>query len=87
VAFATPLSLYFLEEAGYAKHRPSDIRDFLLERNMPIELKELDMTEATFLDDMHHALKIMKKRGRYSVLSHCKASDDDLVRAIRELGY
>ncbi len=87
VAFATPLSLYFLDESGYAKHRPSDIRDFLLEKNMPIELKELDMTEDTFLDDIHHAQKIMKKRGRYSVLAHCKASDDDLARAIRELGY
>ncbi|MHA2376934.1 MAG: iron-containing alcohol dehydrogenase [Candidatus Thorarchaeota archaeon] len=87
VAFNTPLSIYFLELAGYTKHSASGIKTFLLERKMPVTLKELDMTRKMYLDDIHHALKIMEKRERYSVLSHCKTSDDDLTKAISEIGY
>ncbi|MDF1537966.1 MAG: iron-containing alcohol dehydrogenase [Candidatus Thorarchaeota archaeon] len=87
VAFATPLSLYFLEKAGFAKHSAHNIHTFLKKTAMPNTLENLDMTESIFLDDIHHALKIMEKRDRYSVLKHCDASDSDLSEAMREIGY
>ena len=87
VAFATPLSLYFLEKAGFTKHSAHDIHAFLKKTSMPRTLKDLDMTESIFLDDIHHALKIMEKRGRYSILKHCNASDGEISEAIREIGY
>ncbi len=87
VAFATPLSLYFLEEAGYAKHSSRGIVEFMRRKMMPTTLRELDMSRDLFLDDIHHALKIMEKRNRYSVLKHCKATDTDILNAISELNY
>ncbi|MHA1905843.1 MAG: iron-containing alcohol dehydrogenase [Candidatus Thorarchaeota archaeon] len=87
VAFATPLSLYFLEQVGYAKYNAHKIHSFLKEKEMPSTLQDIDMTESIFLDDIHHALKIMEKRGRYSVLKHCNVSDDDLKSAIKDIGY
>ena len=87
VAFATPLCLYFLEQVGYSKHTVKDIRNFLTEREMPTTLKELDMNEEMFLDDIQHALKIMKQRGRYSVLSHCESDDSGLKDAFRNTCY
>ncbi len=87
VAFATPLSLYFLEKAGFAKHSAHNIHAFLKKTGMPNTLENLDMTESIFLDDIHHALKIMEKRDRYSVLKHCNASDSDISEAIKEIGY
>ncbi|MHA1577475.1 MAG: iron-containing alcohol dehydrogenase [Candidatus Thorarchaeota archaeon] len=87
VAFATPLCLYFLEQVGFSKYTGKDIRDFLVDRNMPVTLKELDMNEDMFLDDIKHALEIMKRRGRYSILSHCQNDDNDLKVIFREIGY
>jgi glycerol-1-phosphate dehydrogenase [NAD(P)+] len=87
VAFATPLSLYFLERAGYAEHSPQDIKRFLSKRRMPVTLKQLDMSKELFLDDIQHALKIMEKRDRYSVLKHCKVTNNDLLDAMSELSY
>lgn len=87
VAFATPLVLHFLEKTEYGNHSPMKIREFLVGHRMPVELKELDMTKAMFLDDIHHALKIMEKRGRYSILKHIDASDEALLDAIDILKY
>jgi glycerol-1-phosphate dehydrogenase [NAD(P)+] len=87
VAFATPLSLFFLDQVGYAKYNAHKIHSFLVDRKMPATLADLDMTESILLDDIHHALKIMEKRGRYSVLKHCNASDSDLKSAIKDIGY
>jgi len=87
VAFTTPLSLYFLERAGFAKHSAHDIHLFLKNNKMPRTLKDLDMTENVFLDDIHHAIKIMEKRDRYSVLKHCNVSDSDISEALKEIGY
>ncbi|MHA2424100.1 MAG: iron-containing alcohol dehydrogenase [Candidatus Thorarchaeota archaeon] len=87
VAFATPLSLYFLEQVGYTKYNAHKIHSFLQEKKMPSTLRDLDMTESILLDDIHHALKIMEKRGRYSVLKHCNTSDEDLKSAIKDIGY
>lgn len=87
VAFATPLSLFFLEKAGYAAHSSKKIKRLIRERGLPVTLGELDMSEDLFLDDIHHALKIMEKRERYSVLKHCSATDKDLLHALSELEY
>ncbi len=87
VAFATPLSLHFLEQVGYSKYNAQKIHSFLKDKEMPATLKDLDMTESILLDDIHHALKIMEKRGRYSVLKHCNVSDEDIKSAIRDIGY
>ncbi len=87
VAFATPISLYFLERAGYARHPAKDIREFLRKKEIPVTLAELDMSQDLLLDDIHHALKIMEKRNRYSVLQYCEATDKDLLEAIHELEY
>ncbi len=87
VAFATPLSLFFLEKAGYAKHSAKKIREFIHTHSIPVTLKDLDISKEMFLDDIHHAQKIMEKRDRYSVLQHCRATDKELLDAMSELGY
>ncbi len=87
VAFATPISLYFLEQVGYSKYNANRIHSFLKDKGMPATLKDLDMTESILVDDVHHALKIMEKRNRYSVLKHCNASDNDIKSAIKDIGY
>lgn len=87
VAFATPLSLFFLEKAGYAEHGSKEIKEFIRKHGIPVTLKDLDMSKDMFLDDIHHALKIMNKRERYSVLKHCNVADDEILQALSELGY
>lgn len=87
VAFATPLCLHFLEEIGYAKYTAEEVRMYLVEKEMPTTLKELDMTKGMFLDDIRHALKIMERRSRYSVLAHCKTNDDKLKDTFEKVGY
>ncbi|MCK5238452.1 MAG: iron-containing alcohol dehydrogenase, partial [Candidatus Thorarchaeota archaeon] len=46
VAFATPLSLYFLEQVGYSKYNAHKIHSFLKDHEMPATLQDLDMTES-----------------------------------------
>jgi glycerol-1-phosphate dehydrogenase [NAD(P)+] len=87
VAFATPICLYYLEEAGYTEHGFEEVLDFMRARKMPTSFVEIGSTPATFLDDVHHAVKIMKKRDRYSVLEHLNVDDSNLLRAMRNLGY
>ncbi|MFW9954336.1 MAG: iron-containing alcohol dehydrogenase [Candidatus Thorarchaeota archaeon] len=87
VAFATPFSLFFLEQAGYSKYNAQEVYRYLEEREIPVTLNALDMTDAIFLDDVHHALRIMEKRNRYSVLQHMRVSDAESIQALKELGY
>jgi hypothetical protein len=56
-------------------------------RKMPTSFVEIGSTPATFLDDVHHAVKIMKKRDRYSVLEHLNVDDSNLLSAMQDLGY
>ncbi len=87
VAFATPICLYYLAEAGYAKHGPDEILEFMSARHMPTTFQEIGSTQITFLDDVHHAIRIMKKRGRYSVLEHLHVDDSNLSSSLLDLGY
>lgn len=87
VAFATPICLHYLAEAGYAKHSPNEILEFMSARHMPTTFQEIGCTQTTFLDDIHHAMKIMKKRDRYSVLEHLHVDDSDLSSSLLDLGY
>ena len=87
VAFATPICLYYLEQVGYSDISPDKIREFMIEHDMPISFDHMGTTLPTFLDDVHHALKIMKKRDRYSILEHLNVNDQDLSIALKNLGY
>jgi glycerol-1-phosphate dehydrogenase [NAD(P)+] len=87
VAFATPICLYYLQEAGYAEHGPEEILEFMSVRQMPTSFQDIESTESAFLDDIHHAIKIMKRRNRYSVLEHLNADDASLSSALWDLGY
>ncbi|TXT56763.1 MAG: Glycerol-1-phosphate dehydrogenase [NAD(P)+] [Candidatus Thorarchaeota archaeon] len=87
VAFTTPLCVYFLKQTGYTEYPPKKIQKFMIERKMPVTLAEMNMSRKLFLDDIHHALKIMKKRNRYSVFEHLDAKDDDILRACKNLNY
>lgn len=87
VAFATPICLYYLAEAGYARHSPGEILEFMSARYMPTTFEKIGRTEAVFLDDIHHAIKIMKKRDRYSVLEHLCVDDTSLSSSLLDLGY
>ncbi len=64
-----------------------EILHFLKERDMPSTFEEMNTTQATFVDDVHHALQIMGNRERYSVLKHFKVDDAELVRTLRDIGY
>ena len=87
VAFATPICLYYLQQAGYTKYRPETIQEFMSDHKMPTTFDEMSTESDAFVEDIHHALKIMKKRDRYSVLEHQNVNDTDLKRALRDLGY
>lgn len=87
VAFTTPLCLRYLLEAGCTEHKPGDILSFMSERGMPITISEMKISTEQFIDSIHHGLKIMKKRNRYSVLAHLDVDDNSLESAMAELGY
>jgi glycerol dehydrogenase-like iron-containing ADH family enzyme len=87
VAFATPVCLYYLQQAGYAEHGPEEILEFMSVRQMPTSFQDIGSTEPAFLDDIHHAIKIMRKRDRYSVLEHLNTDDANITSALRDLGY
>jgi glycerol-1-phosphate dehydrogenase [NAD(P)+] len=87
VAFATPICLYYLQETGYAEHGFEEILNYMRIRKMPTSFAEFGNTSTSFLDDVHHAVKIMRKRDRYSVLEHFHVEDSDLLGAMQELGY
>jgi len=87
VSFATPICLYYLQEAGYTEHSPEKILKFMSEHQMPTTFDEIGTDLTAFTDDVHHALRIMKKRNRYSVLEHLGVDDGNLASAMRDLGY
>ncbi|MFW9845165.1 MAG: iron-containing alcohol dehydrogenase [Candidatus Thorarchaeota archaeon] len=82
VAFATPFCLHYLEEAGYADYSAKGIHRFLTEQGMPTKLDSFAISSDQFLSHVHHALDIMAKRGRYSVLQHLDVNDSDLLETI-----
>ena len=87
VAFATPLCLSFLNDAGYAQHSTSSIQEYMMEKGIPTTLAEMNTNRSTFLDDIDHALRIMKKRDRYSVLRHLDVGKTQLSSRVQELNY
>ncbi|TFG27801.1 iron-containing alcohol dehydrogenase [Candidatus Thorarchaeota archaeon] len=87
VAFATPLCLYYLEQVGYTDIGQQRIREFMKEHEMPTSFDDIGITLSSFLDDIHHALKIMKRRDRYSVIEHLKVDEDELSSALKDLEY
>jgi glycerol-1-phosphate dehydrogenase [NAD(P)+] len=87
VAFATPICIHYLEIAGYTKYKATYLQDVMRDNGLFITLQEMNMSIDLFLDDIHHALKIMEKRGRYSIINHLNLNDRDLTKSINELGY
>ena len=87
VAFATPICLYYLQEAGYTEYKPEKIQEFMIDHQMPTTFKEMNTNLVAFVEDVHHALKIMKKRDRYSVLEHLDVDDENLTSALKDLNY
>jgi len=87
VAFATPICLYYLHEAGYSEYTSGSIQDFMKAHQMPVNFEEINSNLQAFLEDIHHALKIMRKRDRFSVLDHLKVDDDNLTKVLKDLGY
>jgi glycerol-1-phosphate dehydrogenase [NAD(P)+] len=87
VAFATPICLQYLQEAGYTEYKPEKIQEFMINRQMPTTFEEMNTNLTAFLEDIAHALKIMKKRNRYSVLEHLDVDDENLTKALRDLNY
>ena len=83
VAFATPLCLYYLKELGYTRYGADYMIDIMRKRGLPTTLSEMRTTSELFIDDIHHALEIMRKRDRYSVLSGI--ADSGFARAITNL--
>jgi len=87
VAFATPICLYYLQQTGYTEYKPEKIQEFMLDHQMPTTFDEIRTNLTTFVEDIHHALNIMKKRERYSVLEHLNVDDSNLTKSLRDLGY
>jgi len=87
VAFATPICLYFLQQTEYTEYKPEKIQEFMLDHHMPTTFDEMRTNLTAFIEDIHHALNIMKKRERYSVLEHLNIDDSDLTKALRDLSY
>ncbi len=87
VAFATPLCTYFLSESGYHLYGPQPVREAMRAHGLPTTLEDLSLSESTFLDDIHHALALMKRRGRYSILEHLPVTDSQVQKALAMLGY
>ncbi|MHA1137934.1 MAG: iron-containing alcohol dehydrogenase [Candidatus Thorarchaeota archaeon] len=87
VAFATPICLYYLQEAGYSEYKPESVQEFMIDHQMPTTFEEINSNLPAFLEDVQHALKIMRKRDRFSVLDHLKVNDDNLTKALKDLGY
>jgi glycerol-1-phosphate dehydrogenase [NAD(P)+] len=87
VAFATPLCLHYLQETGCTEYKSGDILSFMSERDMPTTLSEMKISTKQFIESIHQGLNIMKKRNRYSVLTHLDVDDNSLRSIMVELGY
>ncbi|NWF97163.1 MAG: iron-containing alcohol dehydrogenase [Candidatus Thorarchaeota archaeon] len=83
VIFATPLCLHYLEERGYAIQSQESIHKLMESRGLPTSLKAMSMTPGLFYEYIVHALDLMERRERHSILAGVdKAS---LMRTIRTL--
>lgn len=87
VAFAMPLCVHYLEEAGYSDYKAVDMHQFLANHDMPATLDALGISTEQFLDNVHHALDIMTQRNRYSVLQYKGVSDKEIQQTMKDLGY
>ncbi len=87
VAFATPLCVAYLSKAGVGRYNVGEVIAIMQKHNLPHTMKEIGLTIESFLDNIHHALRIMERRERYSILEHLNVSDGDLRDTIIELGY
>ncbi|MGD9381460.1 MAG: iron-containing alcohol dehydrogenase [Candidatus Thorarchaeota archaeon] len=87
VAFAMPLCVYYLEEAGYGEHKAEKMHQFIVKYGMPASLYDLGISSDQFLNHVHHALDIMARRNRYSVLQHQEVDDSGILQTMKLLGY
>lgn len=87
VVFATPLCLQYLQETGYAGYSPQLIQQYMIDHEMPTTFEGMKTNLTAFLEDIDHALKIMKKRDRYSVLEHLDVDTENLTKTLQDLGY
>ena len=87
VAFTTPICLHYLLETGCTDYKPEEILNFMLERQMPSTLSEMNINVEQFIESIHNGLNIMEKRGRYSVLKHLDVDDNSLRSVMAELRY
>ncbi len=87
VAFATPLCVYYLHQSGYSEYRAEDVIALLKAKSIPHTMDMIGLNMETMIDNIHHALKIMRRRNRYSVLDYLNVQDSDLIRTISGLGY
>lgn len=87
VAFATPLCVHYLHQSGYSEYRADDVITLLREKAIPHTMNMIGLNMESMIDNIHHALRIMRRRSRYSVLDHLNVQDPDLIRTIKELGY
>lgn len=85
VAFVTPFCLHYLTQAGYTEYSARKMRQFMIRNGMPTELSNFGISNNQFLSHVHHALDIMTKRGRYSVLQHLDVSDTDMLETMSSL--
>jgi glycerol-1-phosphate dehydrogenase [NAD(P)+] len=87
VAFATPICIHYLNKSGYTKHKTTDLQRVMRDNSLVLTLHEIGMTAELFLDDIHHALRIMEKRDRYSIFNHLNVDDKELIASINQIGY
>ncbi len=87
VAFATPLCLHYLNEAGYTSHKPQELKKYMSDRQMPTTLEEMSISIEQFIDAINQGLKIMHKRNRYSILRHLEVDEASLRDTIANLGF
>ncbi|MFX1273165.1 MAG: iron-containing alcohol dehydrogenase [Promethearchaeota archaeon] len=87
VAFTMPLCVHYLQEAGYRDYKAENMHQFLIDHAMPSKLDDFGISSDQFLDNVHHALDIMTRRNRYSVLQHQDPSDAEILRTLKDLNY
>jgi len=77
----------YLEEAGYSDYKAENMRQFLVDHAMPASLDDIGISADQFLDYVNHALDIMNRRNRYSVLQHQGADDTQILKTLKVLKY
>jgi len=59
-----------LERRGYAIYEQEYISNIMVRRGLPSKCEDMSISRDDYLDYIGHAIKIMKERGRYSVLEN-----------------